>query len=543
MQLAVSTLVSFCAGLVLIAIATKMISESFQYIARRPLLFVLGQVKSTPILNYIFGGLISSFIHSGYSASVMFLSYLNSGLVNRKQALYLTLGSSIGVFWIFILLGFDYGLLDYYFIILGFIPMAYGRFLALEAIGRLTFSFGLLLLGYRLVHQILPLEPFMSNLQHYLSPAMVIGVSYLLFFVVQSQIVMLVVNLIMYKLGLLSVPYLIMFIFGSLLAEKVMLFKISLSSNKEAKRLSLFLFFISLLVPLFYLVLAGHINAVTVSLEQLLKQYLPNYLSSVLLIILVYKVLIHFSFLLSIILEKPALAVIEKYVFKTTQKEPQNLKFIGSLYQLSPVLSLYQVLKESFKMAATLQNLLSITKLYIDEEDEDLIQKIKKYERVLDNVQKEVFDYLSKVMVGHLNLSQGKQVRSLARIADEFESASDCCKAIGLSMNEINKMGTQLDGGVKEQLLKLFDLFLVYYDEFFTLFTSNLGDHQDLRKYSEEFDNALVHLKKDYLTWLKTESGSDYNLEASVKVEDIIRAVKQLKGHCTNILEAYSQAF
>ncbi len=539
-------ILSFCSGIVIITLAIKMVSESFQYIARPLIQRAVGLIKLNQFYNFLLGGTISSFVQSGFSTTVMFMSYLNSGLMNRRQLIFLSLGSGIGILWIFLFLGltdYAYESLDYTLIVLGFVPMAYGRNKYIEATGRLCFAVGFLMLGYRLTLQLNQLSPTLMLFKPYFSLSVTMGVAYLLFFLIRSEIALLVINLVAFIMGVFGIPELIMFSFGVFIAESMIFFKFSLVSNTVARQLSTFkiaINFINLMV--FYLFLS-QIHKFLLNQYLVFKSYGSNIFSAVLLIILIYVIIIFSKSILTIAFEKPLLAVIEKYIFRAKIKEPQKLIFIGSAYQMSPVLAIEHVLKEDMKMAATLQTLLSMTRSYLEEEEEELIQKIKKYERILDNVQQEVFDYLSRVMVGHLNLDQGKQVRALARIADELESASDCCKAIGLSVNEINKMGVQIDGGIKEQMIKLFDQFLLYYESFFALFTDSSGDIKELRKFSDEFEENLVFLKKDYLAWLKLESGSDYNLEASVKVEDIIRALKQLKGHCQNILEAYQNSF
>jgi phosphate:Na+ symporter len=534
----------FCAGIVVMTLAIKMMSESFQYIVRPVIQKSVGQIKLNMVFNFFWGAVISSSIQSGFSTTVMFVSYLNSGLISLRQLLYVSLGAELGILWVFLLLGFvNFGSLDYYLMLLGFVPMAYGRHRVVEAAGRLCFASGFLLLGYRFSLHLENVALQLHMFKPYFSMSISMGIAYLLFFLIRSEFTLLVINLVAFKVGLFDIEQMVMFSFGVFIAEKMILFKISLSSNTFAKRLSVFFIFINILVLGIYLLFYQWINLQLFTFFKLSNVYTTELFSIISLITLVYVSIILVKSILTVILEKPIFYVIETFLFKSTVKEPQCLKFIGSAYQLSPVLAIEHVLKETVKMAATLQILLSITRSYIEEEEDGVIQKIKKYERILDNVQIEVFDYLSQVMVGHLNLDQGKQVRALTRIADELESGSDCCKAIGLSMNEIRKMGVQLDGGIKGQLLKLFDQFSIYYESFFDLFTEVGGDIKDLRKFSEEFDENLVHLKKDYLAWLKLESGSDYNLEASVKVEDIIRALKQLKGHCQNILEAYRNSF
>ena len=50
----------------------------------------------------------------------------------------------------------------------------------------------------------------------------------------------------------------------------------------------------------------------------------------------------------------------------------------------------------------------------------------------------------------------------------------------------------------------------------------------------------LFALRKSYLSWLRSEAGSNYEVEAGIKLSDILVAIKQMRSINENIYEAYS---
>ena len=94
---------------------------------------------------------------------------------------------------------------------------------------------------------------------------------------------------------------------------------------------------------------------------------------------------------------------------------------------------------------------------------EKMLQKIKSYEAITDNIQKEITVFLCYVMEKSLSRPQSLETQALIRIADEFESVGDYLSRIAVYRSRYKKDMVLKGQALKELLdyldkLKFFDL-------------------------------------------------------------------------------------
>ena len=160
----------------------------------------------------------------------------------------------------------------------------------------------------------------------------------------------------------------------------------------------------------------------------------------------------------------PVGKIVNRLVGDAEEKEKQQLVFIGNTSHMSPSLAIEQVYQEIKKLAATLETMLQQTRAYIVDEDEESGKRILKYEKITDNVQDEIYDFLDKVMEVSLTPLQGRQIRTLSKMADELEFIADACKSIVLCKKEILSLGGQIDGDFLSEFEKDFDYLISTYE-------------------------------------------------------------------------------
>ena len=140
-----------------------------------------------------------------------------------------------------------------------------------------------------------------------------------------------------------------------------------------------------------------------------------------------------------------------------------------------------------------------------------------------------------------LTEKQGARVRNLTRIATELESLADRCRLVVESLKEIQILGVEIDGGFRTEITKVCQQLLTCYESTFDMLTGQIGAEKAVySKQVMKFDQMLFALRKSYLSWLRSEAGSNYEVEAGIKLSDILVAIKQMRSINENIYEAYS---
>ncbi len=537
-------ILSLLAGLGLVVFSMKNLASGFQVLFSRPIKFLINSISISPFVTLLVGAVSSLFVQSSFSSSLMALSYAGSGLLNLSQLILLIIGASLGTLptvWLFSLESSGF---DLYLIVLGVLPMLYASSVVLASLGKVIFSLGVLFLGYNLM--IIPpgaeLLSLAQSSVEYLSSFSGFAVFWLIVPVVvvcsmllRSTVALMALLMALSYNNIIPVTLAIMLALAANLGRTVPVFISSFRAGILPKRGALFYFLVNFtgvfLVSIFFGPFFDLLTRAIGSYSFSHKVDLIPAAHTLYNIILVV-----FSFIFFI----PLKWCVQKIFKDKSQKSPQKLKFLGQISHMSPILAIEQVYQEVKKMAATCETTLQLTSLYLNHREEEIVEKVLKYEKVTDNIRQEIFIYLSKVMQVSLSSKQGEQVRSLLRISNELESIADRCKQIILSQKEIIQLGVPLKGGLHDQFKKVMEkLKEVYEMTFFQLTSSKDAGNLEYRKYLTQFDQNLVELRLYYLQWIREEVDSEYQIEASLKYGDILFGIYQIRGRSQNIIESY----
>ena len=90
-----------------------------------------------------------------------------------------------------------------------------------------------------------------------------------------------------------------------------------------------------------------------------------------------------------------------------------------------------------------------------DSPDKALGDKLKHREQVLDSVQDEVSEFVTKLLSANMPQSAAEEARQQLRLADEFESISDYIANMDKFDRKLRRDGCRFTKGQREGLLKL----------------------------------------------------------------------------------------
>lgn len=115
-----------------------------------------------------------------------------------------------------------------------------------------------------------------------------------------------------------------------------------------------------------------------------------------------------------------------EWLVKQPENEKPHLSALKFGERLSPVIACDQALQEVFFMKSSNLELLRCVRQVLDgTSDETVENHIVHREDILDNVQREVTEFLGSIMTKRLALDVSERARRLLRLTDELESVSD----------------------------------------------------------------------------------------------------------------------
>ena len=140
-------------GLALFIFSLKMMSDGLQQMAGKKASGVMGVLTSIPIVGVLTGALVTIVTQSSTLVTVMVVGFVNTAILNLKQAISVIMGANIGTTLTTQLVAFRITDAWVYLAAFGFVAYFFFKRKTVKNIGFVVFSLGLLLLGMALMSQ------------------------------------------------------------------------------------------------------------------------------------------------------------------------------------------------------------------------------------------------------------------------------------------------------------------------------------------------------------------------------------------------------
>jgi phosphate:Na+ symporter len=230
--------------------------------------------------------------------------------------------------------------------------------------------------------------------------------------------------------------------------------------------------------------------------------------------------------------------------FVTLLVPDKKIREVGHLTYLdvrmldTPSLSIVQSLKQINFMGDSVAKMMTKLRTCLEEEkiNPDIERKIFHREEILDNVQKEIFIFLSHLVSGQVPQDITRKAHMQMRIADEYETLSDYSASVLKGIKKLEDLGYPLDGPAREKLLALHDRVAAYILEV----NQHVKDEQSKdilpRAMSEgaAISALMKEFRRQHLERLQNEEVSPF---FSLAFTDILNYYRRMKDHALNIAE------
>jgi len=140
-------------GLALFIFGLKSMSDGLQKLTGRRTQKVMGVLTSVPILGVLIGILLTSVTQSSTLVTVMVVGFVNTAMLNLKQAISVIIGANIGTTLTTQLVAFRITDAWIFLVAFGFAAYFFTKHKIIKNAGFVTFSLGMLLLGLALMSQ------------------------------------------------------------------------------------------------------------------------------------------------------------------------------------------------------------------------------------------------------------------------------------------------------------------------------------------------------------------------------------------------------
>lgn len=484
----------------------------------------VGRLKGGRLRNTFLGSMASLTVNSSAMTVVTIMGLVNAGIVGLAEALGFVMGANLGTTfypWLLSFLPYEAGL---YLLGVGIIPGLVSHQRYVMQVGRAMVAFGMLLLGMALFEQGIARvgESYLGGLANYHSVIFLLAglVISLLF---RSSLASFALVATLSLRFPISVTQAMVFMMGANLGPALYPWWLSRERSVYARRVALghILFNFTGLI----------LGALSLLVLRLPPQATPMYIALAHVCLNLAPAL---SFLL---LQSFVVGLLERLIPDDPVREQYKLAVLGRGADLIPATAISQIKLQVEKQKDIVDRMLERTYEYLSEAKSDArtMAKIKDYERICDNISREVTDYIVKLMEKPLDSSQAALILGLARASKEFESISDYLDKIAIAMTDLDHEGG-VSSDVLEEVQGYFELIREFYHSVAThLERPGVLDLKLLSEAAFDLRRKGEVLRRELFEDLIEDKASAHKVRL---VTDLVMSARKVRGHILNLAEA-----
>ena len=539
-------------GLGIFFYGMRGMSDAMQAYAGNTIRTIINSLTTHRVLAVLVGLGITTIVQSSSITTVMGVGLGNAGLMQLKQAVGVIFGANIGTTitgWIISIKVGKYGLL---LIGAGIFPMLFAKSEKLKQLAKVIFSVGLIFFGLKIMSgafkplrtmpEFLDMISYFSA-QNYSSYLASILVGCLLTLVVQSSSAMLGITIALASSGVIHFHTAAALVLGENIGTTITALLASVGGNIHAKRASrahaffnvlgvlciltifpYFVEFIEWLVP-------GNSNFINESGDK------PNIAIHIATGHTIFNVTATILFLPFI---NHLVRFIQRITPETREQEQYHLVMLGDLSQMAPSAALLQAQTEIQKMSNIVTRMFATTREYINspEHSSELEAKIRNYEHITDNIQKEVTLFVCQIMERALTTEQSNEAQAVVRLADELESIADYLMLTAILKKRCAKE-TPIADWAKTDYLNLFDQVDSFYTKVIVGMSDPVGHDQVIY---DRMTKELYLLTEDSRSrYVERAAEGNYDPLSTLTFSDMVVALRKVRSHVHNMSQAITR--
>ncbi len=204
----------------------------------------------------------------------------------------------------------------------------------------------------------------------------------------------------------------------------------------------------------------------------------------------------------------------------------------------TPAFGIQQSFQEIIRMADRVQMLLGdLRACIVDEENETAKKSIFEGESALDDQQREVVQFLARLVRGRITTDISAETRKQIRLADEYESISDYIATILKQILRRRQNGAKFSDKATSEMLAMHDRVAAYVAQVSSGLRGSGGSDYLSRAKTE--DSSIDHFYKDLRAGhMNRIVSGECDILPGMIYADMMQSYRKIKSHALNAAEA-----
>ena len=522
-----SVIIGLVGGLGLFIYGMYLLSDSLKKLSLGLLKKLLERITSNRVKSMFVGLGVTALIQSSSATSVILIGFLNAGLLPLAAAISIMIGANVGTTITAQLIAFKLTAIAPVFVFAGTAYFFFAKKQKEKNKGLVILGFGMLFLGLAMMSMaVAPLagnETARNSLITFGKyPALGVLTGLLVTVIFQSSSTTTGMIIAFASAGLLDLPSSIYLIFGTNIGTCITGILASIGGNLASKRLAWGNTLFNMIGTL-----------IAVAMVPLYLKYIPmasadvaRQVANTHTLFNVFNTLVFLPFISFFVLLMNKIIPGEDYTKNETKYLDKNLLTI-------PHLAIRAVINEMVLMLDTCTTMLEKARKCTIVYDHRLRNEIAIDEESVDEMQKEITEYLVVITQNELPEKHSRLIPALLHSVNDLEKVGDYCEAIVLLSQRAYENDLKFSDQADRELAKLFDK-----TEAIVKQTRKAMQHNDEKaaaitlNIEAEIDELISQYK---LNHIKRLENSICISNAGLVFNDILTDIERLNNHLCNI--------
>ncbi|WP_236879187.1 Na/Pi cotransporter family protein, partial [Clostridioides difficile] len=527
-------IISLMGGLGLFLYGMNLMGEGLQKSAGTKLKKIIKLLTSNLFMGVLVGTGVTAVIQSSSATTVMVVGFVNAGIMTLKQAIGVIMGANIGTTVTAQLVSFDLTGMAPVALGVGIILYLFGNKPRIKNIAEILIGFGILFTGMDFMKMAVePLRDYQGFTDLLVTfgryPLLGLLLGFGITAIIQSSSASMGMLVALAAEGLVPLSAALPILYGQNIGTCVTSLLSSIGANKNARRAAMMHLIFNVLGTVIFLIFLNKpvVSMVTSWDPSNVARQIAN--THTLFNIISVLILLPFTSLII----KLAIKLVPDRAGDIDEDETKTIKYIDDRMIETPSIALANTIKEALRMGEKAKESLNASMEALVEHSTEKIDKTYRRERLINDLQKAILNYLLKLSKAALDDDSREVVDTLFNTVNDIERIGDHAKNIA----ELSQVAIDSNIYFSEEGQSELD---VMYNRVVSAYTYALesmrSDNVDLAckviKIEEQVDIMEKSCRANHMYRLNNNLCS---IENGVIYLDVISNLERISDHAVNI--------
>ncbi|HBY2674647.1 TPA: Na/Pi cotransporter family protein [Clostridioides difficile] len=529
-------IISLMGGLGLFLYGMNLMGEGLQKSAGTKLKKIIKLLTSNLFMGVLVGTGVTAVIQSSSATTVMVVGFVNAGIMTLKQAIGVIMGANIGTTVTAQLVSFDLTGMAPVALGVGIILYLFGNKPRIKNIAEILIGFGILFTGMDFMKMAVePLRDYQGFTDLLVTfgryPLLGLLLGFGITAIIQSSSASMGMLVALAAEGLVPLSAALPILYGQNIGTCVTSLLSSIGANKNARRAAMMHLIFNVLGTVIFLIFLNKpvVSMVTSWDPSNVARQIAN--THTLFNIISVLILLPFTNLII----KLAIKLVPDRAGDIDEDETKTIKYIDDRMIETPSIALANTIKEALRMGEKAKESLNASMEALVEHSTEKIDKTYRRERLINDLQKAILNYLLKLSKAPLDDDSREVVDTLFNTVNDIERIGDHAKNIAeLSQVAIDSNISFSEEGQSELDVMYNRVVSAYTYALESMRTDNVDLAYKVIKIEEQVDIMEKSCRANHMYRLNNNLCS---IENGVIYLDVISNLERISDHAVNIAQ------